>query len=104
MSAYIHATGILSQKASRTTKNGDPFTTAKLEVTQQNGWRVTYGLRAFGDLSAKIADVRDGAVVTVTGPLTQSKNEKDGKVYWNWDIQVNEIIAGFVPNTPAPTE
>lgn len=104
MSVFVHATGIVTGVKELTTKNGDAMTVAKLETGQNGGTRMFFNVKAFGDHAAKLADIRDGSVLSVQGDFSESSYEKDGQTRWGKNIKATALLAGFVPQVPAPEE
>lgn len=102
MTAFMHATGIVTRVRKLTTQSGDPMTVAGLEVTQSNSTRLFLNLQAYNDMAAKLADIRDGSVLSVQGAYSEGFYEKDGVKKPTRNIKVAAILAGFVPQTQAP--
>ena len=102
MTAFIHATGIVTRVRKISTQKGTPMTVATLETGQNGGQRMFFSLKAFDDHADKLADIRDGSVLSVQGEFSESSYEKDGQTRWAKNIKVNAILAGFVPQTNAP--
>lgn len=103
MSTYIHATGIVSKVRLIETKTGKPMTVASLETGHDGGQRLFFNVKAFDENATKLADVRNGAVLTVQGSFSKSSYERDGQKRWSDDITVTALLAGFVPQS-APEE
>lgn len=104
MSVLMLATGTVTRVRQLTTQKGDPMTVATLETGQNGGQRMFFNVKAFGDQAAKLADIRDGSALCVQGEFSESSYEKDGQTRWGKNIKVNAILAGFVPQVPAPEE
>ncbi len=94
----IHTTGRLhGAPHQRTSKNGNPFTTAKLIVEQGGDAPALWlSITGFGETGEAMSVLTAGAMVSITGKATFSVYQsKDGEPR----ISVNVILDGFLTLT-----
>jgi single-stranded DNA-binding protein len=94
-SVRVHTTGRLhGAPQQRTSKNGNPFTTAKLIVEQEGDAPALWlSITGFGETGEAISALTAGAVVSITGKAIFSVYQSKGG---EPRISVNVILDGFL--------
>ena len=89
----ILATGTLhTEPTSRTSANGNPYTTAKLRADDGKGGSVWCNLIAFGSESERVATLKAGAPLSVSGRAEVSAwLDKQGEPKAGLSIVVDEL-------------
>lgn len=78
----------------RTSQNGKPFTTGKLKADASDGGQVWCSLIAFGEQAERLATLKAGAAITVSGRCKLSAwSDKSGNPAAGLDVVVDELAA-----------
>ena len=90
----ILATGTLhTEPPSRTSANGNPYTTAKLRADDGKGGSVWCNLIAFGSEAERVATLKAGAPLSVSGRAEVSAwLDKQGEPKAGLSIVVDELV------------
>lgn len=76
----------------RTSANGKPFTTGKLRADASDGAQVWCSLIAFADVGERLAPLKAGAAISVSGRAKLSAwTDKNGNPAAGLDLVVDEI-------------
>ena len=79
---------------SRTSRGGQPYCTGKLRADAADGGTVWCSLIAFGDVAERLATLKAGAAVSVSGRAKLSAwLSKDGQPSAGLDVTADEIAA-----------
>ena len=91
----ILATGTLhTEPTSRTSANGNPYTTAKLRADDGKGGSIWCNLIAFGSEAERLATLKAGAALSVSGRAEVSAwLDKQGEPRGGLSIVVEELAA-----------
>ena len=100
----ILATGTLhTEPTSRTSANGNPYTTAKLRADDGRGGTVWCSLIAFGEVADRLATLKAGAALSVSGRAEVSAwLDKQGEPKAGLSIVVDELVT--LRGKPRPQE
>ena len=78
---------------SRTSKTGRPFVTARLRADAADGATVWVSLIAFGDVGERLATLKSGAAISVSGRAKLNAwTGKSGEPAAGLDLVVDELI------------
>ena len=76
----------------RTSQTGKPFTTGKLKADASDGGQVWCSLIAFGEQAERLATLKAGAAISVSGRCKLSAwTDKNGNPAAGLDVTVDEI-------------
>ena len=82
-----------SDPVSRTSANGNAFVTAKLRADDKNGNTIWCSIIAFGDVGERLAALRAGAALSVSGRCELSAwLSRDGEAKAGLSIVADEIV------------
>ena len=96
MSLDILASGSLIRDPNvRTSSNGNSYTTALLSVATSGDERQVVNLIAFGSVGEKLARLKQGDSISVTGPAKVGIYEKDGETKPSVSITANGILTAY---------
>ena len=102
----ILATGTLHDvPQSRTSANGNPYTTAKLRADDGKGGSVWCSLIAFGEAADRLATLKAGAALSVSGRAEVSAwLDKQGEPKAGLSIVVDELVTLRAKPRPQESE
>ena len=90
----------------RTSRGGQPFTTARMKADASDGTAVWCSLIAFGDVGERLATLKSGAAISVSGRAKLSAwLSKDGQPSAGLSVAIDELatLRGR-PKPPRPSE
>jgi len=88
----------------RTLKTGNPYCTARMKADASDGTAVWCSLIAFGDVGERLATLKGGAAISVSGRAKLSAwTGKDGTPAAGLDVTVDEIAA-VLKGKPRPRD
>ena len=76
----------------RVSAKGTGFTTARLRADDGKGNSVWCSLIGFGDIAARLAELKDKAAIAVSGRVTpKAWINKDGEAQGGFDLTIDQI-------------
>lgn len=83
---------LYAEPQQRTSANGKPFTTGKLRADASDGGQVWCSLIAFGEQAERLATLKAGAALSVSGRCKLSAwSDKSGNPAAGLDVVVDEL-------------